>query len=410
MCTNRRRQPESHGAHAARGDERTRMTHAAILGRPHLMLPHTRAYDGLSAGEFIEHLDDLVGLNQVAVVVIIEPVDGFQFYDMFDPFRKVFFKVFAMSQEVQQGLPRATDMRPVGRPDFPNFRCVNVNMCDVSGIRGKIIDFSRDTVVEARSDRDHEVAVLYRVVGIGCTMHAQHMEGELVGEIHAADPHERGHHRDLEAFGEFPQFLGGLGVDHAAAGINERTRALFKHFEERGGCRLRNARRVQGGHTFLVAPERQVPLALERADGVLHILRYVNDDRARSAAPGQLERRPHGVFEPVGVFAEKDMFRACTHHIKYGRFLERIRTDGCTGHLAANQHHRDRIGHAVANRRDGIGRAGARRDHHHTDLAAGTGIARRHESGALFVCRHNQADLILEVVGFVVPEDGVVCG
>ncbi len=81
------------------------------------------------------------------------------------------------------------------------------------------------------------------------------------------------------------------------------------------------------------------------------------------------------------------------------------------GHLAADHHHRHRVGHGVAHRRDHIGGAGTGGDDGDAHLARRARIAGGHETRALFVCGHDQRHRFAAIgrqVGGVVAEDRVV--
>ena len=105
------------------------------------------------------------------------------------------------------------------------------------------------------------------------------------------------------------------------------------------------------------------------------------------------------------------MFGDGAHDGRYGRFLEGVRADGRSWHLAADDHHRHRVGHGIAHRRDRVGRARAGGHHDDADLAARAGIAGCHEPCTLFVGRdyelHRRFLVGLDVV-IVVAEYRVI--
>ena len=53
-------------------------------------------------------------------------------------------------------------------------------------------------VIEARADRDQEIAVIDGVVGKRRAMHAQHAHRQRIGRIDGTDAHQRGDHRNAE--------------------------------------------------------------------------------------------------------------------------------------------------------------------------------------------------------------------
>src|SRR2546430_15655739 len=66
-----RRQPETHGAHAAGGEPQPRCGEIAVLCRPHLVLADAGGDDGLPARAAGGLLDDVVGLDQGTRAVVV---------------------------------------------------------------------------------------------------------------------------------------------------------------------------------------------------------------------------------------------------------------------------------------------------------------------------------------------------
>ena len=93
----------------------------------------------------------------------------------------------------------------------------------------------------------------------------------------------------------------------------------------------------------------------------------------------------HRIFEQGRIRDEEYVFRNGAHDRRDRRFLESVGADGRRGNLPANHDQWHGVRHAVSNRRNGVRGAGPGGDHHHADLAAGPGIAGRHEAGPLFV-------------------------
>jgi hypothetical protein len=151
--------------------------------------------------------------------------------------------------------------------------------------------------------------------------------------------------------------------------------------------------------------------AHERALPVLHILGDVDDDGSGTPGSSQFERAADGRLEPFGIGNQEDVFGNRAHDRRHRRFLEGIRADGARRHLAADDHDRDRVRHAVAHRRHGVRRPRPGRHHDDADLATRTRIAGGHESCALLVGgddeRHRRA-AVLAGVQLVVAKDRVV--
>jgi hypothetical protein len=166
----------------------------------------------------------------------------------------------------------------------------------------------------------------------------------------------------------------------------------------------------QAVHAMPVTADRQAVRSVERAAPVLHVLRNVDDHRSRTAGARDLERGSQRGFELGRIGDQEHVLGDRAHDAGNRRFLECIAADRGSRHLTADHHDRHRVRHAIAHRRDGVGRARPGRDDAHADLAGRTRIARSHEARALLVGRHDQRHR--SVTGrssaLVVYEDGVV--
>ena len=74
LRAHRRRQPETHGAHAARGQPQPRSAEVEILRGPHLVLADAGGDDGLAARQPVDLFDDVVRLDQRAVAIVVHRV------------------------------------------------------------------------------------------------------------------------------------------------------------------------------------------------------------------------------------------------------------------------------------------------------------------------------------------------
>ena len=100
-------------------------------------------------------------------------------------------------------------------------------------VRRELRRLAGDAVVEARAERDQEVAVLDRVVGERRAVHAEHAHRQRMRGVERADAHQRRDDRDAELDARTRAALGrAVGVDHAAAGVDQRPLRLAEHREE----------------------------------------------------------------------------------------------------------------------------------------------------------------------------------
>ena len=87
----------------------------------------------------VDLLNDCVRLNEIALTIVVEPMPVLELRYMGVPGRIIFAEsdapaIFAQIIEISF---EYTDMVPVGIADLANFRDVDVEMCDVFGIRRK---------------------------------------------------------------------------------------------------------------------------------------------------------------------------------------------------------------------------------------------------------------------------------
>jgi hypothetical protein len=94
---------------------------------------------------------------------------------------------------------------------------------DLARHLGEVLRIADDAVVEAGTDRQQHVAVLHGHVGFVGAMHAEHADELLVGGRVAAQAHQGVGHREAELMpDQLGQLVGGIGQDHAAAGVDHR--------------------------------------------------------------------------------------------------------------------------------------------------------------------------------------------
>ena len=295
---------------------------------------------------------------------------------------------------------------PIDALDLVDLRGVDVQMRDELRPARELRRIAGHAIVESRTNGHQEIAVLHGVVRERRAVHAEHAHGQRVDGVDRADAHERGHHRDLQVLDELAQRLRGRGIDHAAAGVDQRPLRGRQRLEEGGAGAIRQLVRPQTVHALPVAGNRQPAGSVEDSLPVLHVLRDIEHHGAGAAGARDLERGAHRRLELGRVGDQENVLGDRTHDARHRRFLKCIRADGRGRDLAADDHDGHRVGLAVAHRRDRVGRARAGGDQRDADPPARARIARGHESGALLVRGHDQRHG--GAVLLVVAEDGVV--
>jgi hypothetical protein len=121
---------------------------------------------------------------------------------------------------------------------------------------------------------------------------------------------------------------------------------------------------------------------------------------------GDVERFVDRAREVVHVANEIVVLGAGARDADRVGFLESIRADEVSGHLAGEDDHRDGIHQRVGQRRHHVGGAGAGCGERNAALAGGAGIAFGHVSGALLVPDEDVAHLLLRIDGVIDRKDG----
>ena len=185
---------------------------------------------------------------------------------------------------------------------------------------------------------------------------------------------------------QLAQRLGRVRVDDAAADVEHRP--------ARVGERLRGQADLLG----VALRGRLVAGQVDRVDRLVRdvrareVLRDVDQDRARAAGAGDVERL---------VDRRRDVARVLDHdrvlddrHRDAGDvgLLEAVGADQVGADLAGDEDRRDRVHHRVGDRRDQVGGAGAARGERDADAAGRLGVALGRVARALLVAAQDVPD------------------
>ena len=151
-----------------------------------------------------------------------------------------------------------------------------------------------------------------------------------------------------------------------------------------------------------------VELLGERDGGLadLHVLREVHEHRAGSSGGCDVECVADGLRDIVGVLDHEAVLHDGHGDAHDIGFLEGIRADDRTGHLAGDDDQRHAVHVSGGDAGDGVRGTGTRRDDDRSRTARGTCIAIGRMHGALLVARQVMAD-DLRVVQRIVHLDGL---
>ena len=257
--------------------------------------------------------------------------------------------------------------------------------------RRESIEASGDAVVEARSDVDHHVAVMHRVVGLESAMHAQHTEPLRVGCRIGTQAEER---RGDRIAGEADEFAeqrrrARAGIHHAAAGVEDRALGFGDQVD-----RSANGRRIALG-------ARVIGLVLDMlgagigAGRELDVLGDIDEHRSGPAVGGNVEGLVDDAREIVHVADQPVVLGRRPRDADRVAFLEGVVADEMGGHLTGQTDDRDRVHQRVGERRHHVGRARAGGDQRDADAAGRAGIAFGGMAGALLMAHQDVLDGVL---------------
>jgi len=229
-------------------------------------------------------------------------------------------------------------------------------------------ELARDAIVEARPERDDEVRVLDRVVGVARAVHAEHAEARRVRLGEGALPVQRRHHRRADELAELEHLGERVAGPHATAEVDDRARGGA---DERG--RL--------GEPRLLLQLRHVPgdvnqvRVLEVEAHVEHVLRNVDVHRARTAGPRQVEGLLHHARDVLRIGHQVVVLRHRHRDAGDVRLLEGVAPDERRRDVGGDDHQRDRVHVGVGDGGDEVRRPWPARAHADAHLARGLGVA-----------------------------------
>ena len=367
----------AHRAEAAAGQPAVGAVEMEMLRRPHLVLADLGGDDRVhAAGRVEQRLDRALRHDFGAVFLLFGKVEAARrapAVEAAPPFAKVAGLVPRFLPARDQRIERApgiADHREVDRNDLVDRAAVNVDV-DLFGIGRESVEAAGDAVVEARADCDDQVGAVHRHIGFIGAVHAEHAEPFVVVGGEGAEPHQgRGDRRAGER-DELAQRRAGIGtgVDHAAAGVEDRTLGSGNHRDGLGN-------RVGVGIDLRAIAFMVDPVGDRIGAGRdLDVFRDVDDHRAGAAMGRDIKGLVQDRAEPVGVHHQIIMLGAVAGDADGVAFLERVGADQRRRHLPGEHDHRNGIEQSVGDPGDRVGRAGAGGDEHDAGLAGRARIA-----------------------------------
>ena len=215
-----------------------------------------------------------------------------------------------------------TDDRNINANVFVDRRWINIDV-NLARMRSECIQTARDTVVKARSNAQHDIAIMHGHVGFVCTVHTQHTEPVLARCRISAQPHQSRGDREIADLNQFAQQLrcSRTRVDNTATRIDDRLLRSQQHFNS-----LRDGRLVTLNSWTIAGARRSLRWRVY-AGRKLDILWNINQNRTRTTSRSNVESFVQNAREVINVTNEPVVLRARTGDTNRIRFLKAIGTD-----------------------------------------------------------------------------------
>ena len=263
-------------------------------------------------------------------------------------------------------------------------------------------DLACDAVVEAGAYGDQHVGLVHRHVGLVGAMHAQHAQEARVRHGEGAQAHEGAGDGVAEEVDQFPQGLGGLAEDDAAAGVDHRALGL-----EQDVHRLADLARVALGRRVVGAELDLLRVMVGNLDvGVGDVLGDVHQHRAGATGGGDVEGLADGQGQVVDIAHQKVVLDTGAGDADRVNLLEGVAADDRGRHLPGEDHHGDGVHVGGGDAGNGVGGPGSRGDQGDAAAAGGAGIAVGAMGGGLLVADQDVLDLVLLEQGVIGMEHG----
>jgi hypothetical protein len=298
--------------------------------------------------------------------------------------------LFPERDQVLEHVLDVADDRQVDHDVLVDRAGVDVDV-DLLGAGRELVQPAGHPVVETRADVDHDVAAVHGEIGLVGAVHAQHAEELRVRAREGAEAHERAGAGRAGHVHQLAQQAGGLrpGVDHAAAGIDDRALGPGDHLDRR--------RHLVGlgPHLWPVA----AVLDLVRRDVVArrlqHVLGQVDDHRTRPAVGRHVDGLVQDARQVLDRLDQIVVLGAGPGDAGGVGLLEGVVADQVGRYLPGQADQRDRVHQRVgqAGHRVGGPRPGGHQDG--ADPAGRTRIALGRVDRALLVAHQDVAQRIL---------------
>lgn len=416
---------EAHGTETTGGDHGTGVAPAEVLSGPHLMLADTGGDVGVllaALGELAELLNEGLGLDQTgalgALVVGKGPL-GLPLVDLAEPLLAIGHGLGVNLGDEELDVGGNITLDSLGSlDDLVNVLGKNLEVDDTTTTLGsgslssgsELVKVKGDTVIETSTKTDDQIGLLDGHVGVGGTVHTEHVKRLFIELIESTETVEGGGDGDRGLLGKgAEERRTALGLDNTVAGVDD---GLLGDVDELGNTLDRGIKLLAaqlngsaGGGTR-TGGDGGVGGDGPAKDTSGDILGEIDEDGTRSAASSDLE----GLVNAAGKLGD-----TLHHDVPLGAgsrntndvgLLESIAANGGGGDLAGEDNHGSTVGKGIGHGGNDVGGTGTGGDEDDTGLARSTGITLSHVTSTLFVAGEDEIEMGRVVDGIEDGENG----
>ncbi len=177
-------------------------------------------------GQFVNLLDDILGFDQVALLLVIHIVNGLPSFDLLMPLFEpsligMGILFFEKGKNLRDDPFAVSDDGEIDPHILTDRGGIDVDVDDL-GLRSKGLDLPGHPVIKSGSDGNQEIRLHHRHIGPVGPMHSQHAKGKGMGARETPKAHERHGDGNSQPFGKQGQLLRGIGRDDPASDIEDR--------------------------------------------------------------------------------------------------------------------------------------------------------------------------------------------
>ena len=405
LCTHAGRNAVAHGAEACGADEVTGALLLDVVCTPHLVLANAGDVVCVGAGESANTLQDvlrraeaIVGLFVAERVILADDVQ------LVPPFGEVRQLVCELGGEqvgqLGQHVLEVADDRHVCEADLRDFCRINVNVDDLSlGCEG--VELTGDAVVEACAEGDEQVRLLHCGDGGDGAVHAGHAEvlGGRVGEC--TDSVQGGDDGCADELSQLVELFGSTCADQATADVEDGALG----FGDELSCFV-NLLGVAAGDGGVAAQLQVLRNAAVFHHANLCVLGDVHEHGAGASGGCDVECCCERAGDVLRVGDHEGVLGDGHCHADDVSFLECVRAQQLSGHLAGDCDQGDGVHVCVSDCGQQVGCAGAGGCDAHAGLTTGHCVALSCVACALLVADQDVADLLGVVQGVIGRQNG----